>query len=73
MLGWQDTRPLTTAITADRAKALGQKPGFRTLDDVLLTFPTKYAPLGSSDSLDELTPGEMYTCVAKVLLSLIHI
>lgn len=69
MLGWQDTRPLTTAITADRAKALGQKPGFRTLDDVLLTFPTKYAPLGSSDSLDELTPGEMYTCVAKVLTS----
>lgn len=67
MLGWQDTRPLTTATTPDRAKNLADKPGLKTLQDVLLTFPTRYARLGTSDQLDMLVPGEMYTCVAQIL------
>ena len=66
MLGWQDTRPLTTATTPDRAKNLADKPGLSTLQDVLLTFPTRYARLGTSDQLDMLVPGEMYTCVAQI-------
>ena len=67
MLGWQDTRPLTTATTPDRAKNLADKPGLKTLQDVLLTFPTRYARLGTSDQLGMLVPGEMYTCVAQIL------
>src|SRR5699024_6014469 len=67
MLGWQDTRPLTTATTPDRAKNLADKPGLKTLQDVLLTFPPRYARLGPSDQLGMLVPGELYACLAHIL------
>lgn len=67
MLGWQDSRPLSLAITPDRARKLADKPKLATLSDVLLNFPATYVRAGSAQALDVLAEGEMYTCVAQIL------
>ena len=58
MLGWQDSRPLSVAISNDRAKRLADKPGIKTIADAVLNFPVTYARLGSPQGLDELRVGE---------------
>ncbi|MGJ4086233.1 ATP-dependent DNA helicase RecG [Corynebacterium macclintockiae] len=67
MLGWQDPRPLSVAISNDRAKRLADKPGIKTIADAVLNFPTTYARLGSPQSLDELRVGGKYTCAGEIL------
>lgn len=67
MLGWQDSRPLSVAISNDRAKRLADKPGIKTIADAVLNFPVTYARLGSPQGLDELRVGEKYTCAGEIL------
>lgn len=67
MLGWEDQRPLSLVITPDRARKLADKPKLRTLTDAILNFPTKYVRAGSTEALDLLEEGEMYTCVAEII------
>ena len=67
MLGWEDQRPIAQVITPDRARNLADKPKLRTFSDALLNYPTKYVRAGSTEALDLLEEGEMYTCVAEIL------
>lgn len=67
MLGWEDQRPLSQVITPDRARKLAGKPKLRSMTDALLNFPTKYVRAGSTEALDLLEEGEMYTCVAEII------
>lgn len=67
MLGWQDPRPLSRVVGADRGRRLADKPGLKTITDAVLNYPRDYVRLGSTQSLDVFSVGEAYTCVAKIL------
>lgn len=66
MLGWLDARPLSLAITPDRARKLADKPKLKTLTDAVMFFPNRYVRASFPDAQDLMFEGEMFTCIARV-------
>lgn len=66
MLGWLDARPLSLAITPDRARKLADKAKLKTLTDAVTFFPNRYVRASFPDAQDLMFEGEMFTCIARV-------
>lgn len=62
MLGWLDARPLSLAITPDRARKLADKAKLKTLTDAVTFFPNRYVRASFPDAQDLMFEGEMFTC-----------
>ncbi|MCS4534797.1 ATP-dependent DNA helicase RecG [Corynebacterium sp. HS2168-gen11] len=67
MLGWHDSRALSTILPAKESRALAQHFGYKTVAQLLGHFPRKLVNHRCSEALDSLEEGEIVTCIGEVV------